>query len=337
MGTVSRVLRAAPDVSPALRKRVEQAIAELEYEPYTRVRVADSGPVDCPIVSFVLSNRSLQHPLHSRILQGVETFCTQAGYVVAYKSFKYSPLSAAEELDLPAFLKQKGIAQSVILAGTNYGNLLDALDATEIPHVKLANNVMTDPPAEPKDQVRFDDVQGAYDATRYLLELGHRDIWFIGDPSTPWCRGRYAAYARAMSEADLLANELAGGVSDDQSLDGQHTLDLLLERKVPLSAILAGTEETAHGVRESIRAHHLEIPRDISLIGFDDQYEEQRVLGMTTVRVDSEEIGRQLAKVAIQKLTAPRLPLPEVIVPTKLIRRSSCRPIFENVAGRSAH
>jgi LacI family transcriptional regulator len=129
----------------------------------------------------------------------------------------------------------------------------------------------------------------------------------------------------------VVPRELAGGVSDDQNLDGQHTFDLLHERKVPISAILAGTEETAYGVWESIRTHRLEIPRDISLIGFDDQFEEQRVSGMTTVRVDSEEIGRQLARVAIQKIRDPKTPVPEVVVPTKLIRRSSCRPIFESV------
>ncbi len=329
------MIRGAADVSPVLRKQVEQAIAELRYEPYTRLRKVEREVQEERIISFVLSNRSLRHPLHSRILQGVEAYCTEAGYAVVYKSFQYSAQAVPEDLDLPAFLRQHGVAASVIVAGTNYGNLLEALTAKGIPHVTLANNLLNGrangKSGQPHDQVRFDDVQGAFDATRYLLELGHRDIWFIGDPATPWCRDRYAAYARAMAEADLTPNELAGGVSDDQNMDGQHTVDLLLERKVPISAILAGTEETAHGVREAVRRHGLEIPRDLSLIGFDDQYEEQRMAGMTTVRVDSEEIGRQLARVAVQKIRDPKSPVPEVIVPTRLIRRSSCRPVFENV------
>jgi len=312
-------------------------MAQVGYEPHTRVRRAEKEIPGARIISFVLSNRSLQHPLHSRILQGVEAFCSEAGYAVVYRSFKYPAQMPPEDIQLSGLLRQHGVANSVILAGTNYSNLLHALKTCRIPYVTLANNVIGERSTAPGfDQVRFDDVQGAADATRYLLELGHRDIWFIGDPSKPWCRHRYAAYARVLAEAGLTPRELAGGVSDDQSVDGQHTFDLLYERKVPISAILAGTEETAYGVRDSIRRHHLEIPRDISLIGFDDQYEEQRVAGMTTVRVDSEEIGRQLAKVAIQKIRNPQTPVPEVVVPTKLIRRSSCRPVFENVRNQAA-
>jgi len=336
LGTVSRVIRSAPDVSPVLRKRVEQAMVELGYKPYSRMRTAENKARGARIISFVLSNRSLQHPLHSRILHGVEAFCSEADYAVVYRSFKYLPQMPPDDIQLPELLKRHGAASSVILAGTNYSNLLAALKSHGIPHVMLANNVIGEQSTTPGyDRVRFDDVQGAADATRYLLELGHRDIWFIGDPSTPWCRDRYAAYSRVMAEAGLTPRERAGGVSDDQWKDGQHTFDLLYERKVPITAVLAGTEETAYGVRESIRRHHLEIPRDISLIGFDDQYEEQRVPGMTTVRVDSEEIGRQLAKVAIQKIENPHTPVPEVVVPTKLIRRSSCRPIFENVRSQA--
>jgi DNA-binding LacI/PurR family transcriptional regulator len=337
LGTVSRVIRAAPDVSPVLRKRVEHAMAQLGYEPHTRVRRTEKEIPGGRIISFVLSNRSLQHPLHSRILHGVEAFCSEAGYAVVYRSFRYPAQMPPEDIQLPELLRQHGIANSAILAGTNYTNLLQALKAKGVPYVTLANNVIGEQSTAPGyDRVRFDDVQGTADATRYLLELGHRDIWFIGDPSTPWCRDRYAAHARVMVEAGLTPRELAGGVSDDQTVDGQHTFDLLHERKVPISAILAGTEETAYGVRDSIRKHCLEIPRDISLIGFDDQYEEQRVAGMTTVRVDSEEIGRQLAKVAVQKMRDPRTPVPEVVVPTRLIRRSSCRPVFESVRNQAA-
>jgi DNA-binding LacI/PurR family transcriptional regulator len=316
---------------------VEQAMVELGYKPYTWMRTAENKVRGARIISFVLSNRSLQHPLHSRILHGAETFCSEAGYAVVYRSFRYLPQTPPEDIQLPELLKRHEVAGSVILAGTNYTNLLQALRTQGIPYVTLANNVIGEKSAAPgHDQVRFDDVRGVTDATRYLLELGHRDIWFIGDPSTPWCRDRYAAYARVMAEAALTPKELAGGVSDDQKEDGQHTFDLLHERKVPITAILAGTEETAYGVRESIRRHCLEIPRDISLIGFDDQYEEQRVPGMTTVRVESEEIGRQLAKVAVQKIQNPHTSVPEVVVPTKLIRRSSCRPIFQNVRNQAA-
>jgi len=70
----------------------------------------------------------------------------------------------------------------------------------------------------------------------------------------------------------------------------------------------------------------LQVPRNISLVGFDDQQGLPHMPFLTSVHVDTEEIGRQLAKMAIAKIGSKGLSLNEVLIPTKLVKRETCRP-----------
>src|SRR6201987_6234600 len=181
VGTVSRGLNNQPDVNPKLRARVQRALKELGYRPYARAQSFARNA--SPVVSFILSNRDFLHPFHSRVLQGVEEYCEELGFFVIYTRFRYSPTVAPTELQLPSVLKSHGIADCVILAGSNFENFIMGLDKRGIHYVLMVNNFVGREKRELFDQVRFDDFSGAIEATGYLISLGHRDIWFIGDTS----------------------------------------------------------------------------------------------------------------------------------------------------------
>jgi LacI family transcriptional regulator len=102
---------------------------------------------------------------------------------------------------------------------------------------------------------------------------------------------------------------------------------MILEKHLPVTAIFAGNDELAYGAWESLRSHGVEVPKDVSLIGFGGQYGPLRIPRLTTVEVDSEEVGWQLAKMAVQKTKAPKQKLPEIVVPTTLMKHGSCRPL----------
>src|SRR5215471_2078 len=218
VGTVSRVVNNQPDVNPKLRERVQRALKELDYRPNARAQMFARNT--SPVVSFILSNRDFLHPFHSRVLQGVEEYCEEAGFFVIYTRFRYSPSVAPAELQLPNILQSHGLADCVILAGANYENFTDSLDRRGLRYIVLANNFFSKSMREPFDQVRFDDRSGAAEGTRYLLSLGHRHIWFVGDTSVPWFRNRHAGYCQAMEENGLrpLAQTLL--LSDDRFLNG---------------------------------------------------------------------------------------------------------------------
>ena len=332
VGTVSRVMNQRPDVNPELRELVQKALEELNYRPNARARSFARN--SSPIVSFILSNRDFLHPFHSHVLQGVEEYCEEAGYFVIYTRFGYSPDTRSTDLRLPSVLQSHGIADCVILAGANYENFTGILEKRGINYVLLVNNFVSKRKREPFDQVRFDDYGGAIEATRYLIQLGHKQIWFIGDTSVPWHRRRHEGYAKTMIEANLQPKAQTHALSDDRFLNGLNSTRVILDQKSPITAILAGSDDVAYGAWEALRLHNREVPRDVSLIGFDDQHAQSRVPALTSVRVDAAEVGRQLAKMAINKIGLKGQRSPEVSLPTKLMKRDTCRPLLSDIKVR---
>lgn len=276
---------------------------------------------------FILSNRGFLHPVHSRILQGVEAYCEEAGYLVIFTKFDYTPEADAADLRLPRVLRTHGIADSVILAGTNYDNFVEALENIGMPYVLLANNFISQKQRPPFDQVCFDDFTGAVEATRYLIQLGHSRISYVGDINLPWFRTRYEGYLKALREHDLEPYAYTLGLSDNLYANGYACAELMFDKKLSITAVFCGGDEVALGVWDFLAKKGLQVPSDVSLIGFnDDENAQFKVPPMTTVRVEKEEVGRQLAKMAISRLKSPGKCIPEVVLPTTLLKRGTVRP-----------
>ncbi len=324
IGTVSRVLNGHQDVDSGLRTRVQTAMKDLHYRPSLRAQsfVRDRSQV----IGFVVSNRHSFTPFHSLLLIGVEEYCTEAGYYVQFARHQYLGEVAAADLALPSILQDRGLSDSIILAGTNHANLVEALDRSGLRYVVLANNLFGYEGRPPVNRVRYDDAGGVAEATRYLAQLGHRDIWYLGDDSEPWHATREEAYRRVMSDLSLEPRVHALAVSDDSFENGHAAVSLLVEQRLPVTAILADSEELAYGSKEGLRQHGRDVPRDVSIIGFDHQTHRSRLPILTSVCVDPLEVGRQLARLAIGRIQSGG-DLPEVLVPTRLVKRSSCRPL----------
>ena len=103
-----------------------------------------------------------------------------------------------------------------------------------------------------------------------------------------------------------------------------------------VTAILAGNDDVAYGAWEALNRHGLTVPGDVSLIGFDDQYGPRRFSAIDqrsgTHGYSGAGTGR---KMAIEKIKTGGQPLPEVIVPTKLESRGTCRPAVAGQVGES--
>ncbi len=325
VGTVSRVLNKRPNVDDELRTRVLQAVRELKYRPSAKAR--SLATKSSALLCFVLSNREILHPFHSHVLQGVQEYCEQAGYFVTYTRFQYSSGVRLKELRLPPILETAGMADCVVLAGTNYENFTKLLEQSEIPYVVLGNNFIGKR-REPVDQVRFDDSTGAYEAARYLTQLGHRDIWYIGDISLPWYRTRYEAYLRAMKDAGLAPRAQTLALSEERFTHGLKSIEAMLEQRARVTAVFAGTDDVAYGVWEGLSRRGLKVPQDVSIIGFDDHHSQVHRQALTSVRVEAEQVGRELARMAIAKISSSCAPVPEVVLPTRLIKRETCRPVL---------
>src|SRR3954468_9776080 len=195
--TVSRVVAGNPTVDPAIRNQVRKAAEKLGIDLEER-RKGKSR-----LVAFLLANRDVLHSFQARILLGAETYCSSQNWELLFMSFRYAPETPPNALHLPQLLSNRTNARAVILGGSNYPNLFQALHSRGIPFAVLGNNVEGEWKPEYCDVAYSDDISGAYEATNHLIAKGHTEIGFIGNLQMPWFRRCSTGYMRAMANAGL--------------------------------------------------------------------------------------------------------------------------------------
>ena len=315
IATVSRLVAGQGGANSDTRDRVLKAAVRLGFD-LERGRKSK-------IVAFLLSNRGVLHPFHSSVLMGAEAYCAEHDYAVLFLPFRYSTANA-EELRVPEILRRRQVISGVIAAGTNSQSLLDALTRREIPWVALGNNILGERPESQNSAVYFDDVAGAYELTRYLQSLGHRHIAFVGNLNLPWYARRYRGYLRAMEEAGLKVQVGELNSREGEEIGYLHA-KLVLQQTVLPTAIFAGDDAAAHGVYKAARDIGLRVPQDLSVAGFNDTSEASALHPtLTTVRVFTDEIGKQLAELLLKRIARPDLSPQSVTLPTQVVRRESC-------------
>jgi DNA-binding LacI/PurR family transcriptional regulator len=319
MATVSRVANGGQTVTPRLQERVLKAALKLGFDM--------DGKSKSKIIAFILSNRAVLHPFHSAVLVGAEAYCANRDYGVLFLPIRYSSEVPWKDLHLPQVLHRHDVIRGAIVAGTNSQNLLDFLTHKGVRFVTLGNNVGGQWRKGEYSVVYFDDFDGAYELTRYLQSIGHRHIWFAGNCRLPWFARRYDGYLKAMEAAGMEPRK-----TDIDSAEGEDIGFLaaksILKGQQAVTAIIAGDDTLARGVYKAVHEGELRIPEDISVAGFNDIPEAAALNPpLTSVRVFTDQVGRQLAELVLKRIARPDLP-PEVItVPTQLVKRESCGPV----------
>lgn len=319
VATVSRVLNGNNRVDPELQRSVLTAAASLGIDLSQRDKTK--------ALAFLLGNRTVMHSFHSRILLGAEAYCAERAWDMVFLSFTYSRHVPAKELHLPRVIQHRDVVRALILAGATSTNLLELLNSKGITHVVLGNNVIGDTKGLNTDTVFSDDIQGSQAMTRYLIGLGHRHIWFVGNTRLPWFARCYAGYSRAMLEADL-SPQLSSIDSEDDDESGYLGAKSLITRNERVSAIFAGNDQTAHGVYKGVRDSGLRIPDDLSVVGCDDTIGTLLYPRLTTIREFPEQIGRRMVEMILKRIAEPTLEPQIFTIPTELIKRESCRSVL---------
>ncbi|MCI0625086.1 MAG: LacI family transcriptional regulator [Acidobacteria bacterium] len=332
LSSVSRVLHDYPGIHPELRQRILQSMQELGYAPPSgKQRLIKFGK---RLIHFLLTNREIHINPHSRIFQAIERETTRHGDLLVYKSFRFDPATPARQLPLAELLELDGRAPGagpaagVILTGLTHFDLLKELERLDIPYVLLGNNYVG--PEPPKtDAIYFDGYRGACESTRYLIDLGHTHILFIGDPNIGWFSSLYQGYLDAIKQAGLTPITQTKTLSDSFYSNGYSSVQIAFEQTGTITAIFSGCDEIALGAWKALNDRSLEVPKDVSLMGFDDEdYASFTVPPLSTVRIDVDAIGRELIHLLYAKLENPTRKLPAVHLPSNLIKRGTCRPVL---------
>lgn len=251
VATVSRIATGSASVSPEIEKRVRVVASRLgiELRPTCKSRT----------IAFLLNNRPTLHPYHSRVLSGAEAYCALQGYKLLFISLRYPLNAGRREVHLPELAGGRHVVCGYIVGGTNSPGLLDLLNGKDVPFAVLGNNVVGDWRYQDYNVVWDDDVQGTYDAIRYLQVLGHQAIWFVGNCQLPWFSRCYAGYSRAMREASLAPRLEDVGLENMEEV-GYLATKSILGRDDSASAIFAGSAIAAYGTYRALKEAGLRVP-----------------------------------------------------------------------------
>ncbi|GGU79626.1 LacI family transcriptional regulator [Pseudomonas laurentiana] len=286
--TVSHVLNKTRPVSEQVRLRVEAAITELNYVPSA---VARSLKARSTATIGLLVPNSV-NPYFAELARGIEDACERNGYCVILCNSDDNPKKQRNYLRV---LLEKRIDGLIVASVGEDGDLLESLSTVCTPMV-IVDRALEGVEA---DLVRIDHEQGAYMATRHLLELGHRDIACINGPAdTSVARMRLAGFTRALAEAGVSVGENRVVDSDFTGFGGYGAAAKLLGGNRP-SAIFAANDMIGIGVLRAAAERSICVPSELSVIGFDDIQLSQYVYpALTTVGQSIRELG----EIAVERL-----------------------------------
>lgn len=334
IATVSRVLNDAQRVDPGTRQRVRDVILRLGYRPNATGRRLVKKSTE--MVSFLLSNREFMNPFHSGVLYGVERYLSGTSHDVVFTNLHYDPSAEPGSLMLPRIVTHRGIADGFIVSGTNYPNLLTAMDELGVAYVLFGNNFVDNRPADSKrtgdtlerrfDSVYYDDGDAEREMLERLIAMGHRHIWFAGDVQMPWFQRRARVYREVLRGHGLTPQEFSTSGADqkDYADYGEQAVAGILASQEPVTAIVGGNDGIAYGAWRALRRAGRRVPDDVSVVGFDDVQEASWTdPPLTTVRVPTHEVGVACAQMLLQKLKEGGAPQPPVVLEAQLIERGS--------------
>ncbi|MEZ4666423.1 MAG: LacI family DNA-binding transcriptional regulator [Anaerolineae bacterium] len=314
--TVSRVLNGFEFVKESTRQRVLEAAEKLGYVANAPARSLAGGKSQ----TIGLLVPGLDNGYIGEIIRGVDVELARANYDLMIYTTHRSRGKESLYANTIANGVSDGLLLIVPLVPTNY---LDALRERNFPCVLIDQSVT----AEQSSVVDATNWQGAYEATRYLIELGHRRIAFItGLRELGSAAQRFEGYKDALTDNNIpVLDELIIEGDYWQPLAYENTRKFLNEYSPP-TAIFAANDLSAFGAMEAIRNHGLRIPEDISIIGFDDIPQASIVYPkLTTIRQPLEQMGRVAVKLLLEQIENPDRQPRRVTLATQLIVRDSCQ------------
>jgi LacI family transcriptional regulator len=316
--TVSRVLSGYEFVSETARTRVMKAVEDLGYVANLQARSLKGGRSQ--IVGLLVPN--LDNGYVGTITQGIDQELARTNYdLILYTSHRHP---GKESFYVTAIVN--GLTDGLLLVAPLIpAAYLNELREHNYPYVLIDQTDV----AENSSVVESTNWQGAYDATHYLIQLGHTRIAFIkGSSVVRSATDRLQGYKAALADHNIPVREDVVIEGDYQQHTGYETTRKLLQSaELRPTAIFASNDLAAFGAMDAAREYGLRIPDDISIIGFDDIPQASFVYPkLTTVRQPLEQMGQTAVKMLLQQIEDQSRPPQRIALKTQLIIRDSCGP-----------
>lgn len=319
--TVSRVVNNRIGVGEKTRKRVNGLLQQYNFTP-------DFPAVRAVKVAVIVPNSDLSDYIR-KALKGIYTYAETNGLMINLIIANYP-----RKESLKKAIRDQQCAGIIAILPIYYRTEMATLVDTGLP-VIITDSQTEDPRIGFVDN---DSYSGSVEATRYLIELGHRRIGYLlhYDSSLNQIQ-RFKGYENTMKAEGLTINKswvintLAGSKNSIRGVSGLQTMKRLLKQAPELTAVIAVDDSMALGAMTAIHEAGLKIPEDISIIGFDN-YPETEIWypALTTVDHPIEKSGYLAIEKIHEGLKNPGKWIPsQDILPTKLVIRKSTGPAKE--------
>jgi LacI family transcriptional regulator len=318
IGTVSRALNDSPNISPETKEKVLRVAREMGYQPHALARglaKKRTGAIGA-IVPF------LTNYFYLELLKGIQHEISRSKYdLILYSA---DDVTRGEEL-LERVLRERRVDGLLYISMPLSNRAARKVRSRQLPVV------LVDSYHPEVDSIHVENQQGAYQATRYLLELGYRRLGMINGKLRSFpARERRQGFLRALSDFGLSPRPEWMIECDD--MDGQDgfnapagyraMLSLLALDDLP-EALFVASDVQAYGVLRAAREKGVRIPDDLALVAFDD-IQPSELIGLSTVRQPMFEMGQRAVKRLTEKLENGVQDLWHETLGTRLIIRSTC-------------
>jgi len=312
---VSLVLQGSPKVSEVRRQAVLDAIDELGYRPNASARSLSQRT---PGAVGVLVN-DLRNPWFVRCLEGLNKGLRPSGLGMLLGDRRLDDTETEPMLNRFIDMRLDGL----VLMGTMTTSATIQEAAQRLPTVMVGHRDFHLPHADMSAQ---DDEGGARLAVEHLYELGHRRIAHLSGEEGQSSETRLQAYRSSMTELGL-ADEIRVEACDLTEEDGYAAACRLLDVERPPTAIFAVNDVACIGALSAARERSLDVPTQLSLIGFDNTpISGSRHLWLTTIDYDVLQVGVRAAKLLIRRIADPTLPAANYRSPASLVVRGTTAP-----------
>ena len=326
VSTVSRVLNNKGAISEETTRRIHEAMEDLKYVPNDFARnFANGSPRAIALVIDVADPTSYANNFFSNTVFGIETAAHRNDYslMVTNGAPNASGISGVERLILGK--KVDGVILPVSIVEPEF---LAKVDELKFPCVILGRIDETD---VEMSWVDINNTQAGVLATRHLIQRGYRRIAFVSESgSTTFDADRVSGYCRELAAKGLpVGSEMIihTGAGIENAI--REVNDLLTSKKRP-DAVLCGSDIIALGAVRAARRIGLSIPNDFGVLSFDNTaITALAEPGITSMDVDTYELGVQTAEILISQVENPDASIRQVLLSTRVVERESTKRHLE--------
>jgi DNA-binding LacI/PurR family transcriptional regulator len=309
--TVSRVSTGHPSVIESTRQQVLAAMQELGYRPNSAARALKRGSFrTLGVILFTLSTTG-----NSRTVEAIADHAAREGYAITL-----IPVAVpTQDGVLGAFTRLGELAVDGIIVIMEV-HLLDAANLMLPPGVQVV--VVDSDAGDRYPVVDTDQADGARQAVRHLLDLGHRTVWHVTGPEESYASERRTqAWRETLRAAGREEPPVRRG---DWSAESGYRAGLELAREPSCTAVFAANDQMALGLLRAFHERGRTVPQEVSIVGFDDIPDAGSFIPpLTTVHQDFAEVGRRCVRALLAQIRNEPAGPGTMLVPTRLVLRAS--------------